>query len=382
MTRDNNILIKNIYYMLAYTYDTLTPSVFEAMQVERFDNIYNMYAHVLTRGLGVQLKKGLNKAYQTRTEEMTTVRGRISIPDTIRARMQQKYTLVCETDELTENHLSNQILKTTALFLLRHPDVDRNYKKELKRELMYFSDIDAILPQMIRWDCIRFQRHSKDYRIMLAVCRLLLEGMLLTTEPGANRLFTFQEIRGLSELEKKERTKKLAKLFETFVRKYYAREYRQFPGFSSTDETMIWQEDNGYVEYLPKMHTDITLTYGRKILIIDTKYYQNTLERNKETGNTFLSPDNLYQIFAYVKNKEAFLTKREKETNPNAQKTPPFEVSGMLLYARTQEPKQPDNVYSFMGSKISVKSLNLNADFQNIRRQLNDIVCTHFGSMK
>ena len=169
MTRDDNILIKNIYYMLAYTYDTLTPSVFEAMQVERFDNIYNMYAHVLTRGLGVQLKKGLNKAYRTRTEEMTTVRGRISIPDTIRARMQQKYTLVCETDELTENHLSNQILKTAALFLLRHPDVERNYKKELKRELMYFSDVNAILPQMIRWELIRFQRHNKNYRILLAV---------------------------------------------------------------------------------------------------------------------------------------------------------------------------------------------------------------------
>lgn len=87
MTRDDNILIKNIYYMLAYTYDTLTPSVFEAMQVERFDNIYNMYAHVLTRGLGVQLKKGLNKAYRTRTEEMTSVRGRISMPGTIRVGM-------------------------------------------------------------------------------------------------------------------------------------------------------------------------------------------------------------------------------------------------------------------------------------------------------
>ena len=87
MTRDDNILIKNIYYMLAYTYDTLTPSVLEAMQVERFDNIYNMYAHILTRGLGVQLKKGLNKAYQTRTEEMTSVRGRISMPGTIRVRM-------------------------------------------------------------------------------------------------------------------------------------------------------------------------------------------------------------------------------------------------------------------------------------------------------
>ena len=376
MTRDDNILIKNIYYMLAYTYDTLTPSVFEAMQVERFDNIYNMYAHVLTRGLGVQLKKGLNKAYQTRTEEMTSVRGRISMPGTIRVRMQQKCALVCETDELTENHLSNQILKTAALFLLRHPDVERNYKKELKRELMYFSDVNAILPQMIRWELIRFQRHNKNYRILLAVCRLLLEGMLLTTEPGSHRLFSLQEVRDLSVMEKKERKKKMAKLFEAFVRKYYAREYRRFPGFSSTEETMVWQEDSGNIENLPKMHTDITLTYGRKVLIIDTKYYQKTLERNKNTDNTFISPDNLYQIFAYVKNKEAILKKRTTPDDPS------FEVFGMLLYARTREAQYPDNAYSFMGTKISVKTLDLNTDFENIRRQLDDIVRNHFGLMK
>ena len=254
--------------------------------------------------------------------------------------------------------------------------MERNYKKELKRELMYFSDVNAILPQMIRWELIRFQRHNKNYRILLAVCRLLLEGMLLTTEPGSHRLFSLQEIRDLSVMEKKERKKKMAKLFEAFVRKYYAREYRRFPGFSSTEETMVWQEDSGNIENLPKMHTDITLTYGRKVLIIDTKYYQKTLERNKNTDNIFISPDNLYQIFAYVKNKEAFL---EKRTTPD---DPSFEVFGMLLYARTREAQYPDNAYSFMGTKISVKTLDLNTDFENIRRQLDDIVRNHFGLMK
>ena len=40
--------------MLAYTYDTLTPSVFEAMQVERFDNIYNMYGALVSKNVYVK----------------------------------------------------------------------------------------------------------------------------------------------------------------------------------------------------------------------------------------------------------------------------------------------------------------------------------------
>ena len=76
---------------------------------------------------------------------------------------------------------------------------------------------------------------------------------------------------------------------------------------------------------------------------------------------------NLYQIFTYVKNKEAELA------------NVPHEVSGMLLYARTDEAVQPNNSYQMSGNKISVKTLDLNREFAEIAKQLNNIVTMFFA---
>ena len=113
------------------------------------------------------------------------------------------------------------------------------------------------------------------------------------------------------------------------------------------------------------MQTDITLTYGTQTLIIDTKYYQRTLQTNFNVRT--IHSGNLYQIFTYVKNKEAELKGTEHR------------VSGMLLYAKTDENLVPDNVYQMSGNQISVKTLDLNQDFSEISRQLNQIVANHFG---
>ena len=80
-----------------------------------------------------------------------------------------------------------------------------------------------------------------------------------------------------------------------------------------------------------------------------------------------LHSGNLYQIFTYVKNKEAELAAE------------PHEVSGMLLYARTDEAICPNNSYQMSGNKISVRMLDLDCDFSAIAEQLNSIVETHFG---
>ena len=54
-------------------------------------------------------------------------------------------------------------------------------------------------------------------------------------------------------------------------------------------------------------------------------------------------------------------------------------VSGMLLYARTDETIQPDNDYSMSGNKISVRTLDLNCEFPVIAAQLDKIVEVQFG---
>ena len=56
----------------------------------------------------------------------------------------------------------------------------------------------------------------------------------------------------------------------------------------------------------------------------------------------------------------------------------PHTVSGMLLYARTDEAVLPDNEYRMSGNSISVRTLDLDCDFDEIADQLNQIAVEHF----
>ena len=48
------------------------------------------------------------------------------------------------------------------------------------------------------------------------------------------------------------------------------------------------------------------------------------------------------------------------------------------VYAKTEEETQPDNVYQMHGNQISVKTLDLNLPIENIKKQMNAIVESHF----
>ena len=117
---------------------------------------------------------------------------------------------------------------------------------------------------------------------------------------------------------------------------------------------------------LPTMQSDIMLTNGNDVLIIDAKYYTHTTQTQFDVHT--LHSANLYQIFTYVKNKDSEL-KGKTHT-----------VSGMLLYAATDEAIQPNHSYQMSGNRISVKTLDLNRPFSEIAKQLNQIVEDHFKS--
>ena len=98
------------------------------------------------------------------------------------------------------------------------------------------------------------------------------------------------------------------------------------------------------------------------------KYYSHTTQTQYEKHT--LHSNNMYQIFTYVKN-------RDYEFGDEDHK-----VSGMLLYAKTDEEIQPDNVYQMHGNQISVRTLDLNKPFSDIAKQLNTIAETHFDLSK
>ena len=68
------------------------------------------------------------------------------------------------------------------------------------------------------------------------------------------------------------------------------------------------------------MKSDIVLHKGEHVLIIDTKYYGNAMQYNFD--KPAVHSGNMYQIYAYVKNRDSDNTGK---------------VSGLLLYAKTDE---------------------------------------------
>ena len=140
---------------------------------------------------------------------------------------------------------------------------------------------------------------------------------------------------------------------------------KEHPEINDSVPQIDWQIDDGFDFLLPKMQTDVTLEYENKILIIDAKFYSHNILKNY--GKDIHRTGNLYQIFAYVKNKKLNVQGKG------------IEVSGMLLYAMTSESIQPDSDYVMSGNKISVKTLDLNQDFNVIKNQLDDIVIRYLN---
>lgn len=348
MINDKGILIRNIYYMLSYAFQELKRRNYEDIDKEDFERVQDLFAEILYKGMSMQLKQGLYREYIEKHDTLPLLKGKLDIRETIRNRVQRKSVLSCEFDELSENNIFNQIIKTTACILVREKTVSKIRKVQLKSLLPFFDGVDEVNPFAIRWNMLRYQRSNQTYKMLMNICFFVLDGMLMTDESGSYKMTTFSD-------------EHMNRLFEKFVLEYYKVHHK---GVSVNTEHIEWDidmEKSPMIDFLPAMNTDITLRKGNHVLIIDTKYYGSTLQYyfNKAT----IHSNNLYQVFSYVKNEDKCNT---------------GEVEGMLLYAKTQEEISP-NLDAFFGkNRIRVKTLDLNKEFMDIARQLDYIYKSSF----
>lgn len=348
MTNDKGILIRNIYYMLSYAFQELRKNNYEDIAKEDFERVQDLFAEILYRGVSYQLKQGLYREYVEKQDTLPVLKGKLDIKGTIRNRVQRKNVLSCEYDELSVNNTFNQIIKTTANVLLREKSVAHKRKVQLKGILPFFDGVDELDPFLIRWDVLRYQKNNQTYRMLMNICYFILDGMLMTTESGNYRMATFSD-------------EHMNRLFEKFVLEYYRIHHKEL---HANADQIAWDIDltqPAVIQFLPAMQTDITLQKEGKVLIIDTKYYSQMMQQQFDKQS--IHSGNLYQIFTYVKNKDV---------------SGSGDVSGMLLYARTEESVAPDMDAVFGKNRIVVKTLDLNCEFPMIRKQLDEIVDNTF----
>jgi 5-methylcytosine-specific restriction enzyme subunit McrC len=178
-----------------------------------------------------------------------------------------------------------------------------------------------------------------------SLCYFLLQSKLLSTDAGDRKVGQFSDDH-------------MNMLFQRFVLAYYQRNHK---GSKAHARQIKWDLDEEVAQndMLPTMQSDIFLTVGDRKLIIDTKYYGKTMQTHH--GKVTFHSHNVYQIYTYMMNEDKAHTGK---------------VDGMLLYARPESDLQPNDtpVQLKTGNRIMVRTLNLNQEFKEITKRLDDLI--------
>lgn len=105
------------------------------------------------------------------------------------------------------------------------------------------------------------------------------------------------------------------------------------------------------------MLTDVTMRSSETTLILDAKFYRETLQTNY--GKESVHSGNLYQLFSYLKNLEA-------RPGPDAT------AAGILIYPTVQ--RELSLPYRLSGHVVAVETVDLANSWASIHCRLLDIV--------
>lgn len=334
--------------MLAYAFRVLGEQGYANISAEKFENTTNLLSSILDKGVSQLIKRGVRNDYISTTEITSSPTGKINIAASIKNQYKTTHKVVCEHEEFVSDILLNQIIKAAIKVAISSNDLDVDIKKSLRKNLLYFSSISDIRPNSIKWANIRYDRNNASYKMLINICYLLISGLLQTQETGELRVANIID------------DQKMHRLYERFILEYYKRHY---PMFHVSAPKILWDTHDEGISFLPTMKTDVTIQYEDLTLIIDAKYYGKIIQTG-QYGKSTLKSDNIYQIFAYVKNLDKDNTGK---------------VSGALLYAKTDESITPDEEGVLAGNKFIFTCLDMNQPFEEITKQMDNLVVRWLG---
>ena len=348
-----SIPVHNVYYLLCYAWNALDEGRLVDVDTIRPRHVVDLLASVLASGTKHLLRRGLDRGYLEHRERLSTIRGRIELAPTIRRGLHRQGQVHCAFDELSHDVLHNQILKSTITQLIAMGELHHEVRRDLvtlRRRLGLISDIPLHPSPFGR---IQLHRNNAFYRFLLHVCELVASCLVPDESSGRNRFRDFLRDE-----------KKMARLFELFVRNFFRREQTEF---AVKSEQLVWDAKPAVPDraedlaQLPRMLTDISLRSPGRTLIIDTKYYHEALA-SKYEGRSKVRSENLYQLHAY-------LTNMEHREGPDA------EAEGLLLYPDCGG--EVDLAFELRGHLVRVRTLNLDQHWRGVHADLLELLQGH-----
>jgi 5-methylcytosine-specific restriction enzyme subunit McrC len=105
------------------------------------------------------------------------------------------------------------------------------------------------------------------------------------------------------------------------------------------------------------METDITLENDDEKIIIDAKFYRETMTLNYDKER--IKSSNLYQLFSYL-------------LNQHDENLKTLNATGILLYPTIETDYNLN--FKYCDHKIQIRTINLNSNWRNISLRLKEII--------
>ncbi len=336
------IPIQNIYYLLSYAWSRLEESAIVDVSGIPETRLVDLFARVLATGAKRLIRRGLDRGYLPRQEEVSCLRGRVDFDASLKRMLLERASASCVFDELSHDVLHNQILRSTIRRLVAIRELDPGLRRELLGVDRHLGAVSLIRLSRLTFRRLQIHRHNAVYGFLMQVCDLVFKNLLVDEATGE---FQFRDFTRDEN--------QMAALFEAFVLNFYRIER---PDLDVRSELIAWDAeaaDEESAAFLPSMRTDISIRSGQRTIIIDTKYYKETLQTH--FNRSTVRSSNLYQLSAYLRN-------LEPRGGPDAK------AEGILLYPVVAQ--SIDLRYRISGHEVRIFTIDLAQDWSGIHMAL------------
>ena len=335
---DRKIPIANIYYLLCYAWGHVEESdVVRLDELEELDGVHDLLGKVLVEGTFRLIRRGVDRGYREVREDRAGIRGKMAVGETVKRALRARGQVACDFEEMSYDVLHNRIVRSTLRSLMRLPSLHADLRAGVRSAYAKLGEVTVVALNRRVFQQVRLDRNRRYYRFLLSVCRLIHEQLLIDERSGDARFTDFSDER-------------MAQLYERFIIEFYRREQDRYR-VNHRGRTISWA-DEGTSERqrakLPRMEADAILEAPGRRIVMDAKYYREAFG-GRRGGK--LHSGNLYQLLAYLRNREA-----------TAEPGPRHE--GMLLYPTVGETVDVD--VRLEGFAIQARSIDLAQDWRKI----------------
>ena len=344
-----SIPILNVYYLLCYAWGRAQDrDVARLAALSHLSAVEDLLGKVLAGGVNHLVRRGIDRGYVEKREDLAGIRGKLAVSETAKRALRAKGRAACDFEELSVDILSNRILRTSLHRLLAgKTGLDHRIRNEVRSAHSRMDGVSRMPLRRNSFSRVQLGGNRRLYQFLLSVCKLLYDSQVVDEKAGYVRFLDFRRDEA-----------RMWRIFEEFVTGFYRREQTAYR-VNRGGRRIAWVDSGGATpadrSRIPAMEADVILESPSRRIILDTKYYSKPVSGRGAPSIGKLHSPNLYQLLAYLRNREA--------TKPLGPKH-----EGILLYPQVDEPLRVD--VRLEGYRIQARTVDLYQNWQDIHSEM------------